>query len=80
MEKISKEERRRLQKLADQEKCRNNYSFNLTVDEFGQLHVDCDAETFIRETGLITMEEHIKRLNNIQLKYYKADNLSDESK
>ena len=71
MKKLSKEEIMKLQNKMDEEKRRNNYSFNLTVDEFGHIHVDCDSETFIRETGLIPLEEHIRRLNMIQMNYEK---------
>ena len=41
------------------------YSFNQRIDDNGDIHVDCDVETFIRETGLITLDVHFKRLGEI---------------
>lgn len=35
------------------------------IDDNGDIHVDCDAETFIREMGLITLDDHFKRLGEI---------------
>lgn len=53
------------QKKLDEINRSGKYSFNQTIDENGHIHVDCDAETFIKETGLITLDEHIKRLGDI---------------
>ena len=71
MKKLSKEEIMNLQNIVDEEKHRNNYTFNTMVDEFGRFHVDCDLDSYVRELGLISMEEHIKILNRIQENYAK---------
>ena len=54
------------QKRLDEINASGRYSFNQTIDNNGHIHVDCDLDTYVRELGLISMEEHIKRLNQIE--------------
>lgn len=56
--KVLLEEQRKL----DEFNRSGKFSFTQTIDEYGHIHVDCDAETFIREMGLRTLNEHFKRL------------------
>ena len=58
--KVLLEEQRRLDKINRSGK----YSFTQTIDEYGYIHVDCDAETFIREMGGITVEKAFKHFMN----------------
>lgn len=55
--KVLSEEQKRLDEINRSRK----YSFKQTIDEYGHIHVDCDAETLIREIGGITKEEAFKR-------------------
>lgn len=53
------------QKKLDEINRSGKYSFTQTMDDNGHIHVDCDAETFIKEMGLITLEEAFKRYGEI---------------
>ena len=55
--KVLLEEQRKLDEINRSGK----YSFKQTIDEYGNIHIDCDAETFIKETGGITLDEAFKR-------------------
>ena len=65
MRKLDKKVLLEEQKILDEINRSGKYSFKQTIDEYGHIHVDCDAETFIREMGLITLDEHFKRLGEI---------------
>ena len=62
------------QKRLDEMNASGKYSFNQTIDENGEIHVNCDAETYINEMGYIPLEEHIRRLNEIANEYTNKDN------
>ena len=72
--KLSESEIRERQKRLDEINSSGKYSFKQTVDEYGIIHVDCDADTLIQEMGYITLEEHIKKLNDIENKYANQNN------
>lgn len=72
--KLSESEIRERQKRLDEINSSGKYSFKQTVDEYGIIHVDCDAETFIQEMGDITLEEFIRRLDDIENKYVNQNN------
>lgn len=56
------EERKRLNEINKSGK----YSFNETIDDDGNLHIDCSYEQYAEELGLIPLEEHLKNLGNIE--------------
>lgn len=58
---LSKEVLLKEQQLLDEINSSGKYSFNQTIDENGDIHVDCDAETLIKEMGFIPLK---KLLNN----------------
>ena len=60
---LSKEVHLKEQQLLDEINSSGKYSFNQTIDDNGDIHVDCDAETLIKEMGLIPAEEAFKRFN-----------------
>lgn len=67
--KLSKKVLLEEQKRLDEINASGKYSFNQTIDENGEIHVNCDAETYIKEMGYIPLEEHIRRLNKIADEY-----------
>lgn len=64
MTKLSKEVLLKEQQLLNEINASGKYSFNQTIDDNGDIHVDCDAETLIKEMGLIPSEEVFKRFND----------------
>ena len=74
---LSKEVLLKEQQLLDEINSSGKYSFNQTIDDNGDIHVDCDAESLIKEMGFIPAEEAFKRFNekvNISFSSYFNNN------
>lgn len=72
MKKLSKKVLLKEQQILNEINSSGKYSFIQTIDDNGDIHVDCDAETLIKEMGFIPAEEAFKRFNE------KASGCSDK--